>query len=396
MSGRRVVIVGGGYAGVMVANRLLSSLTLPEKNDIHVSVVNARERFVERIRLHELVAGTRTDVSLPMDGILHPDAHLIVGSASMIDRARNLLHVDTASGPQELAYDELVLAVGSRGADQVPGAVEHAVFVADPERAVLAAAAVAAVSPGGEVVVVGGGPTGVETASEIAATNPLVRVSLLTGSGLLPGFGQRARRAVRSELRRAGITLIENERVREVREGELEYVSGRSSPFDACVWAAAFEVPDLAKTSGLTVDTLGRLRVNEDLTSLDAANIVGAGDCVVLPAANGAHLRMGCAVALPLGGHAAETVLHHLRSTPSAPASVGFLVQCLSLGRKRGVIQFVHADDSPRGLHLSGRLGAWFKEFICRMTLSGPAEERIRPGAYKAPAGPTRQEPKSA
>jgi NADH dehydrogenase len=397
-SPRKVVILGAGYAGVMAANRLLSSLTEQEKGQVHVTIVNARERFVERIRLHELVAGTVDDVSMPLSEILHPDAHVLVGSAYLIEPERNVVQVNRTSGSLELDYDELVYAVGSSSAVQVPGALEHAYFMADPDRAAIAAQAIAAVPESGRVVVVGGGLTGIETASEIAEARPELNVTLLVGSDLAPGFGNGSRRAVERTLRKLGVEVVGSERVHSVRDGELVFDSGSTLSFDACVWAAGFEVPDLAAQSGLAVDPLGRLRVGEDLTSLDASNIVGAGDCVVLPVSNGAHLRMGCAVALPLGGHAAETVLHHLRGTRALPASVGFLVQCLSLGRKRGVIQFVRADDSPRALFLSGgigtwfNVGAWFKEYICTLTVVGPRKERTRPGAYQAPKGPKSQQ----
>lgn len=390
---RHVVILGAGYAGVMAANRLLSSLTTAERNHVRVTVVNPRSRFVERVRLHEVLAGTVSDVSRPLREILHPDALVVVGEARVIEQQRNVVQVVTAGGSSEIGYDELVYAVGSSGSAHAPGAREHAVFVADAEGADEAAKAIAAVPEAGHVVVVGGGLTGVETASEIAESRPDLRVTLLVGSGLVPGFGAGARKKVERTLERLGVETISDERVRAVRDGELALDSDRLLVFDACVWAAGFEAPDLAATSGLAVDASGRLRVDENLTAIDAGNIVGAGDCVALPDSNGAHLRMGCAVALPLGGHAAETVLHHLRGTTAVPASVGFVVQCLSLGRRRGVIQVVSADDRPRRFFIGGRAGAWVKEFICKLAVAGPTKERTRPGSYKSPKGPAFQRP---
>lgn len=387
---RNVVVLGAGYAGVMAANRLLASRTADEHTQLRVTVVNARERFVERIRLHELLAGTVDDVSMPLSDILHPDAQVLVGWAKLIEPERNIVHVTSAAGSVEVAYDELVYAVGSAStpADVVPGAGEHVLFVADPERAAAAAAELSGLPASGRVVVVGGGLTGVETASEIAERRPELQVSLVVGSEVVPGFGAGSRRAVERALARLGVEIVAGERVQAVRDGEVLFESGSTLRFDACVWAAGFAVPDLAAVSGLAVDASGRLRVDEDLTSIDVANIVGAGDCIVLPASNGAHLRMGCAIALPLGGHAAETVLHHLRGTTPASASIGFLVQCLSLGRTRGVIQLVRPDDRPRGFFVSGRPAAWFKEYICTSTVAWTRKERARPGSYRAPSGP--------
>ena len=81
-------------------------------------------------------------------------------------------------------------------------------------------------------------------------------------------------------------------------------------------------------------------------------------------------------------------MLARLRGEPTAPASVGYLVQCVSLGRREGVIEVVHADDSPRGLVIAGRAGAWVKEAVCRFAMDGPLKERRRPGSYWAPRGP--------
>ncbi len=118
--------------------------------------------------------------------------------------------------------------------------------------------------------------------------------------------------------------------------------------------------------------------------------IVGAGDAVVTPDGVGAHLRMSCAAALPLGGHAAQTVLHLIRGEEPAPISIGFLLQCLSLGRKDGHIQLVRPDDSARAGRLTGRSAAWVKERICRLVVDGPTKERHRPGAYRSVKGPRR------
>ncbi|MGF7122146.1 hypothetical protein [Rhodococcus sp. BE178] len=147
-------------------------------------------------------------------------------------------------------------------------------------------------------------------------------------------------------------------------------------------------MPDLAARSGLATDAAGRLRVDSTLTSIDSPAIVGAGDAVVAPPEVGAHLRMACAVAMPLGGHAAHTVLARVRGARPPTLSLGLVAQCMSLGRKAGYLQLVHPDDRPRPVAASGRLGAMIKESICRMTVDKMRAERTRPGAYKTPKGP--------
>ncbi len=95
--------------------------------------------------------------------------------------------------------------------------------------------------------------------------------------------------------------------------------------------------------------------MGEHLRCIGGSSVIGAGDAITAPAAVAAHLRMGCAVALPLGGQAAETLLASIRDTALPVLSIGFVIQCISLGRKNGYIQVVRPDDTPRAFHLGGR-----------------------------------------
>ena len=186
------------------------------------------------------------------------------------------------------------------------------------------------------------------------------------------------------------VELQEHVTAERIAAGAVVLDDGSRVPFDACLVALSFEAPALARTSGLDVDGLGRLRVDETLRCAGAEGIVGAGDAVVVPDAVGGHLRMSCAAALPLGGHAADTVLRLVRGQAPTAVSIGFVLQCLSLGRKRGYVQPVRPDDRPRGAGLAGRRAAWVKERICRLVVEGPRQERVRPGAYRTVKGPRR------
>jgi len=112
----RVVVVGGGYAGVMAANRLR------QRSDLDIALVNPRPKFVERIRLHQLVTGS-DDAVEDYPTILADDVRLIVDSVERIDADAHRLHL--ASGAT-LEYDYLVYAVGSTAPApaSVPGATD--------------------------------------------------------------------------------------------------------------------------------------------------------------------------------------------------------------------------------------------------------------------------------
>lgn len=419
--GTHVVVLGAGYAGVMAANRVRASLTPTENNQVRVTVVNPVDRFVERIRLHQLVAGSADDATVPLADVLHDDVAVLLGTASRIDVGGRRIHVTTTTGEQNVTYDQLVYAVGSAGAGPSltePGAAAHKdaahpgvaahqgslhpeiLAVADHAAASRAHAVIAAANGAGSehsgddggdlrVTVVGGGLSGIETAAEIAE-RPGVAVTLVTSGVVGPGMRPTAQRRISRRLERLGVTLREGVSFRGTATGAVVLDDGTSLPTDLCLWAGALTVPPLARDSGLPTDPLGRLVVGRDLRCATHPEIVGAGDAVVLPPDVGGHLRMSCAAAMPLGAAAAATVLATLRGEPAPHASVGHLLQCLSLGRRDGYVQVVHADDTPRGLALTGPVGARIKEAVCAMTLRVLRAERDRPGSYRAPRGPRR------
>jgi NADH dehydrogenase len=382
------VVIGAGYAGAIATNRLLASLTEAERRHLRVRVINPRAEFVERIRLHELAAGSRESVAVPLVDVLHDAAELIVGYGRMIDPDAREVTVATADGEVVLHYDHMIYALGSTAAAPIPGAREYAFLLADLDDAERAAAAISGGDKGQQVVVIGGGLTGVETASEIAERHTAAKVTLVSAGPVLGFMRSAARRSILRTLHRLGVHVEAGVAASAVEGGRIRLADGREVEFDVCVMAASFAVPDLAKVSGLAVDDAGRLRVDECLRALDAPRVVAAGDAMAAPDVVAGHLRMGCASALPLGAHAAGTVLAAMRGQEPTRLSVGYLVQCISLGRRRGYIQVVRADDSPRPLHLGGRLAATVKESICAMVLEAPRKERTKPGSYASPKGP--------
>ena len=126
----------------------------------------------------------------------------------------------------------------------------------------------------------------------------------------------------------------------------MQLGDGRELPSAVTIWTAGFGVPDLAARSGLSTDALGRLLTDETLTSVDDERIVAAGDSA---APSDLPFRMSCQAAGPLGAHAADTVLSRIAGEQPAPIDLGFAGQCISLGRRAGIFQFAHRDDTARG-----------------------------------------------
>lgn len=374
-----VVVIGGGYAGVIAANHLRL------RDDVSITLINPRPSFVERIRLHQLVAGSG-DAVVDYRSLLGAGIRLIVDEAVTIDAAQR--SVATASGGA-VGYDYLVYAAGSRGvAPTVPGAAEFAYPIAELEHAERLRTAVDDLRPATPLTVVGGGPTGIETAAELAEGGRAV--TLVCGGELGPYLSAPGRRSVARRLAKLGVTVLDGPHatVTAVREDAVVLACGRELPSAVTLWAAGFSAPDLAARSGLSTDAAGRLLTDETLTSIDDPRIVAAGDAA---APSGAPLRMSCQAAIPLGAQAANTVLSRIAGTEPAALSLAFVGECVSLGRKAGTIQLARADDTALPLAVGGRTAAAIKETVCRGTVSALAREARRPGSYLWLKGGKRQ-----
>lgn len=372
-----VVVIGGGYAGVMAANRLT------RRDDVAVTLINPRPAFVERIRLHQLVGGS-DDAVVAYRDVLADGIRLVVDTATRIDAPAR--RVALASGGA-VGYDYLIYAVGSDSADpRVPGAAEFAYPIASLEEAARLRAVLDAAPATAAVTIVGGGPTGIETAAELAEAGHAV--TLVCGATLGPYLHPRGRRAVARRLAQLGVAVLAGPgaTATAVTRDAVALGDGRTLPSAVTIWTAGFGVPDLAARSGLRTDAPGRLLTDETLTSVDDARIVAAGDAA---APSDLPFRMSCQAAGPLGMHAAETVLRRIAGERPAPVALGFVGQCLSLGRRAGIFQFARKDDTAIGLSLGGRPGATLKEFVCWGTVKQLAIEARKPGLLAVPAWAT-------
>ncbi|MFF7529948.1 NAD(P)/FAD-dependent oxidoreductase [Streptomyces bobili] len=365
-----VIVIGGGYAGVMAANRLT------QRDDVTVTLINARPDFVERIRLHQLAGGTHEAVN-DYRKVLGERVRLVVDTVTRIDAPGR--GVQLASG-DTVGYDYLIYAVGSGSADPgVPGAADFAHPLANFEEAQRLRTVLDAAPATAPVTVVGAGPTGIETAAELAEAGRTV--TLACGGLLGPYLHPNGRRSVAERVARLGVTVLQGPgtKVTEVTGDTVRLGDGRELASEVTIWTAGFGVPDLAARSGLSTDTLGRLLTDETLTSIDDERIVAAGDSA---APSDMPFRMSCQAAGPLGAHAADTVLSRIASKRPAPIDLGFAGQCISLGRRAGIFQFAHKDDTAKRLHLGGRTGAKVKELVCKHTIKQLVNEARKPGSH--------------
>ena len=193
-----VVVIGGGYAGVIAANHLRLNA------DVAVTLINPRPEFVERIRLHQAITGSDDAM---VDYARRPRRRRPPGDRHRRDHRRGDAHrharprvtpsATTTSSTRSAAPAPTLT---------VPGAAEFAYPISEWEHAEPLHAALTEVHPGAPVVVVGAGPTGIEVAAELAEQGRAV--TLVCGDVLGPYFSESTRRSVTKRMRKLGVTIV--------------------------------------------------------------------------------------------------------------------------------------------------------------------------------------------
>lgn len=358
----RIVVLGAGYAGLTAAKRVASRL---RQRDAQVTLVNARDHFVERVRLHQLAAGQSLPVLPLLDLLAGTEVELVVAHVTGIDPTSRTVHLDAA--PYRLGYDVLVYALGS-GADTsgMAGASEYAYTLADADEA---ARLRLRLRESTSVAVIGGGLTGIEAATEIAASYPDKAVHIVSGGRIGGGLAAPALRHLHHGVRRLGVQVREHTSVTAIEPDGLALHDGTALPADTVVLTTGFRVPGLAAAAGLEVDERGRMIVDPVLRSTSHPDIFGIGDPALVHA-RARRVRMSCQTSMQMGPQVGDRIADLLTGRAPRPVDIRFLWINISIGRHDGVTQFTRADDSPRcWAVLTGRASARFKESITRATI---------------------------
>ncbi|MFD7921756.1 NAD(P)/FAD-dependent oxidoreductase [Streptomyces sp. NPDC059740] len=371
----RIVVLGGGYSGTTAAGRLARRL---RREDAAVTLVNAEPDFVERVRLHQLAVGQELRPRPLREMLAGTGVELRLAKATSIDVEGRTVAVQSAGGSADLPYDSLVYALGSDWRDDgVPGVAEHAHQIANRAGALRLRARLARLTEGDAVVVVGGGLTGLEIATETAEARPDLDVALATHGELGDGLSAKGRAHLRRVTDGLGITVHENTPVTLVGADHVRTADGRTLPAALTVWTTGFAVHPLAAATGLTLADDGRIMVDATMRSVSHPEVYAIGDAGHALGTGGKPLRMSCASGIPMAWRAADSLAARLTGGEPSHAPLRYFNQCVSLGRKEGLIQFVTADDRPVDRALTGRLAARYKELVCRGAAWGLAHPTL-------------------
>ncbi|WEH12570.1 FAD-dependent oxidoreductase [Streptomyces sp. VNUA24] len=372
----RIIVLGAGYTGASAAGRLAKRL---HRADVAITLVNSEPDFVERVRMHQLAAGQELKSRPFAEMFAGTGVEVRVAEVVGVDADRRTVTVTDAHGaePRELEYDTLVYALGSGWNPQgVPGTAEHAHEISSRPGALRLRERLARLDAGQPVVIVGGGLTGLEAATEIAESRPDLDVALVARGGFGDWLSDKGRAHLRKVFAGLGITVHEHTAVTAV-EADHVLADGTSLPAAVTVWATGFAVHPIAGASTLEVSGTGQIVVDADLRSVSHPEVYAIGDAALVQGPGDKPLRMSCASGVPSAWLAADTVAARLTGAKPPKISIRYFQQCISLGRKEGLIQFVTADDRTLPKALTGRLAALYKEIICKGAAWGVAHPTV-------------------
>ncbi len=357
-----IVIVGGGYAGLACAVRLARRMR-QQGTHAQVKLVSPEPVLIERIRLHQRAAGQllparRIDSLLRRLGVQH-----VAASVNAIDLQAHTVQ----AGPDSLHWDRLVLATGSYAGVPRTCSASDAVYNLNAESAAALHRRLKSLPAGARLVVVGGGLTGIEAASELAESFPQLQIALVCSGQLAADFSPKARRYFQQTLEKLGVQLHEQVNVQRVDNAHLISPSGDIG-FDVCVWACGLQVGELPRQAGLSVNARGQVLVDPQLRSVSHPTVYAAGDVVAPVLPPGQPLPMGCKAALPAGAHVGDNLACELKGSNPLPFDFALTLYSVSLGRRAGLVQWPDTHGQLRGGVITGRLGAVAKELICRST----------------------------
>ena len=374
-----VVVVGGGLGGIAAAHRLGDEgvpVTLVDRNDYQQF-----QPLLYQVATSQLPA---EDVARPHRAIFrkYPSVEVLTAEVTSVDLSDRVLRL---SDGRTVTGSHLVMAAGARpDFFGVPGAAEHAFplySVADAERLrrhlrrLLPDTATGSDQDDGtlDVVVVGGGPTGVETAGALAelmvalhATGRIDRPGRITlvdrGSSVLAAFSKKSRRYALKRLSKAMVVPRLGTGVKAVHGDRVEFDDGSTTKARTVVWGGGESGAEIAQNAGPESGRGGRLDVLPDLTIDACPGVYAVGDVANIPAGDGdeASLPQLGSVAQQSGLWAAENILRELHGKGTEPfrykdkgimAMIGRNAAVAEVGKRRHQVEGPIAFAAWLGVH---------------------------------------------
>lgn len=372
----RVVIIGGGFGGLNAARAL-------RKADVEIILIDRTNHHLFQPLLYQVATTSLapSDITAPIRWVLRdqPNVTTLLGTVEKIERRNRAIRV--VGEPEPIHYDYLIVAPGTRhsyfGNEQwerwAPGlksvedarrirkrfllAFERAEWEEDDaaRRALLT------------LVVIGGGPTGVELAGVLpemckVAFKPdfrridtsQVRVILLEGGPrILPAFPESLSDRALRDLTRLGVEVRTNTMVTDITQHGV-HVGDEYIPTESVFWAAGNAASPLAQTLDAPLDRAGCVVVDQTLAVPGDDRVYVVGDCAAVHQPDGKWVPGVAPAANQMGKHAGTNILRHIDGKPLEPFRYFNKGDLATIGRHKAVASFFDGK-----LRFAGHL-AWF------------------------------------
>lgn len=347
---KRIIIIGGGFAGVwsaISAARQLHELKV-EENEVEVVLINRDPYFGVRPRFYE---ENPHKLRIPLNQVLDPvGVHFIQGEVSNINTDSQNVTVQQNGKQVDLAYDRLVFAAGSQlVVPNITGLREHAFSVDTYQDAlkldqhINGLHSLPNVDGKYTAIVVGAGFTGIEIATEMTSRlkkiakkenkEAEVRVILVERNSVVaPDLGENPRPIVEQALRDMDVEIYTNETVRSIdAEGVTLQSESRISALTT-IWSAGVKASPLTAQLPVEKDEMGRLPVDNYLKVKGLLSVFTAGDTAHAFTDDNHVALMSCQHAMPQGKVAGHNVVCDLLGLEGMPYKQEQYVTCLDLG----------------------------------------------------------------
>ncbi|WDD92068.1 NAD(P)/FAD-dependent oxidoreductase [Burkholderia sp. FERM BP-3421] len=305
----RIVIVGGGIAGLLLATRLGNQLG--RSGRASVTLLDKSPTHIWKPMLHTIAAGTRNIQQQQVVFLAHASEHGFAyqpGELCGLDRERREIHLadlhtpdgELILGARSLGYDVLILAIGSHANDfGTPGVREHCYFIDSQSEAETFNVALrtrifrsVAEDEPLRVAIVGGGATGVELAAELSrllelassygdprARERLDLTLLESGPRILAAFPPGISASAEQQLRNIGFRVLTSTRVTSADASGFHYGDGGFAPANLMVWAAGVKGADFANgLGGLASTRTNQILIRPTLQAQDDDAVFALGD----------------------------------------------------------------------------------------------------------------------
>lgn len=347
---KRIVIIGGGFAGIwsaIGAARKLHELKIDEK-EVEVMLINRDGYLGIRPRFYEKdPQNTRIALSQVLDPV---GVKQMEGEVKNIDTKLQIVTVHQNEKQLDIPYDRLVIATGSQLVrPNVPGLREHAFSVDTYQDAIDLDKHIHALpnSPNVEgkytAVIVGAGFTGIEIATEMVSRlkeiaskeskEAEVRVFLVDRNADVGAeLGANPRPIIQNALADMNVTFYSKETVTSFDAEGVFLQSGERIPAQTAIWTAGVMATPLTELLPAEKDRLGRLHVDAYLRVKGLPTVFAAGDTALAKTDEDHHALMSCQHAIPMGKFAGHNVVCDLLNNTGMPYRQEDYATCLDLG----------------------------------------------------------------